>query len=189
MCQDPLLVRVLCAAAAGVAHDRKVQDMRKYLVVLVAAAVASLLVSAVAPAAGGGRVIRFIEVDNERADVFIDADRNNRPSAGDSFMSSLGLYAWAKQGGRGERIGHAKIMCTFAGMSSAFCRGTFFLPGGAIEGQGFTGLARKIEVAVTGGTGVYAGARGTFTSRQIRDTRDADGNFVSVAADVIRLLP
>jgi hypothetical protein len=162
--------------------------MRKYFVVLAALAVAALLISTAAPAAGGSRVIRFIEVDNEGTDVFIDADHNNRPSAGDSFIARPVLYAWARGGGRGERIGHANVMCTFASGHGAFCQGTFFLPGGTIEGQSYTPLSNKVKVAVTGGTGVYAGARGTFTSRNIRDARDADGNFVSVSADVIRLL-
>jgi hypothetical protein len=163
--------------------------MHRYLVVLAAAAVAALLISAAAPAAGSGRVIRFIEVDNERADVFHDADRNNRPSFGDSFAGSPVLYAWGEEGGRGKRIGHAKIMCSLLKEDGAFCRGTFFLPGGTVEGQSFLRLDDKITVAVVGGTGAYAGARGTFTSRQIRDARDADGNFVSISADVIRLLP
>jgi hypothetical protein len=176
--------------AAGVAHYRgESSTMHRYLVVLAAAAVAALLVSAAAPAAGSGRVIRFIEVDNERAGVFTDADRNNRPSFGDSFAGSLVLYAWAEEGGRGKRIGHAKTMCSFLGGNGAFCQGTFFLPGGTIEGQSYIKMTNKITVAVVGGTGVYGGARGTFTSRQIRDTRDADGNFVSISADVIRLLP
>jgi hypothetical protein len=148
-----------------------------------------VLAATAAPAKESGRVIRFIEVDNERADVFTDADHNNRPSFGDSFAGSLVLYAWAEGGGRGKRIGHAKTMCSFMSGNGAFCQGTFFLPGGTIEGQSYIKLTNKITVAVVGGTGAYAGARGTFTSRQINDTRDADGNFVSLSADVIRLVP
>jgi hypothetical protein len=167
--------------------------MRKVfaLAALTATCVAAVfaVAAAAAPAAESGRVIRFIEVDNERADRFVDADHNNRASLGDSFAGSLKLYAWAEGGGRGKRIGHAEILCTFASANSAFCQGAFFLPGGRIEGQGYTKLAGTVKVVVTGGTGAYAGARGTFTSRQIRDTRDAYGNFVSVSADVIRLLP
>lgn len=163
--------------------------MRTYFVVLAAAAVAALLVSSAAPAAGGGRVIRFLEVDNEGDDVFIDADHNSRPSPGDSFIASPVLYAWAKGGGRGARIGHAKIMCAFEHENGAFCQATFFLPGGTIQAQSYVRLASHIKVPVVGGTGTYAGARGTFTTRNIRDARDAEGNFVSVSADVIRLLP
>jgi hypothetical protein len=180
---------VRCPPRQASPTTRKVQDMRKYFVVLAAAAAASLLISAVAPAAGSGRVIRFLEVDNESADVFTDADHNNRGSAGDSFVASPVLYAWAKRGGRGARIGYAKIMCTLESENGAFCQGTFFLAGGTIQGESYTRLASRIKVAVTGGTGAYAGARGTFTSRNIRDARDADGNFVSLFADVIRLLP
>ena len=41
-------------------------------------------------------------------------------------------------------------------------------------------FARAALAATLGGTGAYAGARGTFTSRGIRE---------SVSADVVRLLP
>lgn len=167
--------------------------MRKVfaLAALAATCVAAVFVlgAAAAPAKESGRVIRFIEVDNDRTGRFIDADKNNRASFGDSFAGNLVLYAWAEEGGRGKRIGHAKVMCTFAGSSGAFCQGTFFLPGGTIVGQSYTRLEDTIKIPVVGGTGAYAGARGTFTSKQIRDTRDADGNFVSISADVIRLLP
>ena len=160
--------------------------MRSYFVVLAAAAVAALLVSSAAPAAGGGpRVIRFLEVDKSRGDIFVDTDHNNRGSTGDIFMGSFRLHAWARGGGRGQRIGHAKVMCTFRGESSAFCTGTFFIPGGSVVGEGYIRFSNApFTIPVVGGTGAYAGARGTFSSRSIRDNGE-----VSLAADVIRLLP
>jgi hypothetical protein len=159
-------------------------------VALAAAAAGALLISSAAPAAGGGRVIRFLEVSNSATDVFVDADHNNRPSAGDTFIASRVLYAWAKGGGRGARIGHLKMMCTFASAGDGFCEGTFFLPGGTIVAQTYARLFRNTNRApVIGGTGAFAGARGTFTSRGIRNTTDATGHDVALSADVIRLLP
>jgi hypothetical protein len=159
--------------------------MRTYFAVLAAAAAAALVVSAATLAAGNGRVIRFLEVDNSRADTFIDADHNNTESTGDIFMGSFVLYSWAKGGGRGERMGHARVMCTFRGASSAYCTGTFVLPGGSVVGESFIHFSNApIKIPVIGGTGAYVGARGTFTSRNIRDNGD-----VSLSADVIRLLP
>jgi hypothetical protein len=76
-------------------------------------------------------------------------------------------------------------MCTFAGPSSAFCDGTFFIPGGSVVAQSFIRFSNApISIPITGGTGAYAGARGTFTSRSIKDNGE-----VSLSADVIRLLP
>ena len=159
--------------------------MRTYLMAFAAAAVVALIVTTAAPAAGTGRVIRFLEVDNQRADVFIDADHNNVESPGDIFMGSFVLYAWANGGGRGDRIGHARVMCTFRGRSSAYCDGTFFLPGGTVVAQSYIRFSNApITIPITGGTGAYLGARGTFTSRSIRDNSE-----VSLSADVIRLLP
>jgi hypothetical protein len=137
--------------------------MRSYLVVLTAADAAAPLISAAAPAAGGGRVIRFLEVDNARGDVFIDADHNNRESTGDIFMGSFVLYAWAKGGGRGERMGHAKVMCTFRGASSAYCTGTFFIPGGSVVGESFIHFSNApIKIPVIGGTGAYVRCAGNL---------------------------
>ena len=159
--------------------------MRTFFAVLAAAAVASLLISAAAPAAGGGRVIRFLEVDQQRNDLYIDSDHNNTESAGDIFMGNFALYSWAKGGGRGQRIGHARVMCTIRSTSGSFCTGTFFIPGGSVVGEGFIRFSNApIKIPVVGGTGAYAGARGTFTSRSIRDNSE-----VSLSADVIRLLP
>jgi hypothetical protein len=160
--------------------------MRSYFVVLAAAAVAALLVSSAAPAAGGApRVIRFLEVDKQRGDIYVDTDHNNRGSAGDIFMGSFALYSWAKGGGRGDHIGHAKVMCTFRGESSGFCTGTFYIPGGTVVGEGYIRFSNApFTIPVVGGTGAYAGARGTFTSRSIRDNDE-----VSLSADVVRLLP
>jgi hypothetical protein len=160
--------------------------VRWTLIGLTVACLALVAVSvAPAKAPGGGRVIRFLEVDNQRGDIYVDADHNNRESSGDIFMGSFVLYSWAKGGGRGERIGHAKVMCTFRGASSAYCTGTFFIPGGSVVGESFIRFSNApIKIPVVGGTGAYVGARGTFSSRTIRDNGE-----VSLSADVIRLLP
>ena len=109
-----LRVRVGCAPRQASPHDQgEFQHMRSYFVVLAAAAVAALLVSSAASAAGGGpRVIRFLEVDKSRGDIFVDTDHNNRGSTGDIFMGSFGLHAWAKGGGRAAhraRQGHVHV--------------------------------------------------------------------------------
>ena len=65
--------------------------MRIFFAVLAAAAVELLLISAAAPGAGGGRVIRFLEVDQQGNDLYIDSDHNNRGSAGDIFIGGFAL--------------------------------------------------------------------------------------------------
>jgi Dirigent-like protein len=161
--------------------------MRKAVVLAALAALVTVVAltaaATAAPAENGETVIRFPEVETEANDLFYDADRNKRPSFGDSFARSLVLYE-DKQPGRGKRIGRAKTLCSFDNGAGGFCQGTFFLPGGTIQGQSYIKLEGKTTVAVVGGTGIYAGARGTFTSKQISDTKDA-----SVSADVIRLIP
>src|SRR5215471_16168024 len=164
-----------------------------YFFGLVAVALGALVISAVAPAAGGGRVLRFIEVERTSNDVFVDINGDGKPAAGDSFMQTSQLYAWAKGGGRGAHIGHVRVMCTLEGVSTtnpervrgAFCQGTFFLRGGTVGAAGYVRFTSPTtNVPVTGGTGAYAGSRGTFTSRTLRDNSE-----VTISADIMRLLP
>jgi len=168
--------------------------MRVYAIALTTAAVSALIFTAGAPATRtSGRVIRFIEVEKASSDVFLDVDQNDQPSVGDSIMTNPTLYAWAKGGGRGAHIGHARVQCTFEGRSpnnpegvrGAFCQGTFFFHGGTVGAEGYVNFSdEKVTVPVVGGTGAYEGARGTFSSRTTHDTSAG-----SVSADIIRLLP
>jgi Allene oxide cyclase barrel like domain len=62
----------------------------------------------------------------------------------------------------GKAIGSDHIVCTFVGKwpsETDFCRGLFVLPGGSIVAEGSSARG-PFTVAITGGTGRYAGARG-----------------------------
>jgi hypothetical protein len=155
---------------------------KPFLAALGVVAVASVIVTASSLAAGGsGKTINFIEVGRPAEDRFIDHNGNQRPDPGDSFMATEDLYRWAGVK-RGAHLGRSEVICTLATRSAGHCTGTFFLPGGTIQAAGYVQLESGPvdKVAIVGGTGIYAGARGTFTSRDIG--RD-------VSADSFRLLP
>lgn len=80
---------------------------------------------------------------------------------------------------RGKTIGKLRARCTateaVAKISDAdfvqahfICEGTYTLPGGALYLNGSI-IKTGTEGVVTGGTGKYAGARGTFVARDARD--------------------
>lgn len=160
--------------------------MRGGKLLLAAACVSAVgLVTGIALGAGSvGRTIKFLEVDRVAQDRFLDRNGNQRPDAGDTFFATEDLYRWAGVK-RGARIGRSELMCILATRGAGHCMGTFYLPGGTLQAEGYVQLSSGPvdTVAIIGGTGVYAGARGTFTSREI------GGPESDASSDTIRLLP
>jgi hypothetical protein len=60
-------------------------------------------------------------------------------------------------------IGHTDITCINTGTGSMNCNGTYFLPKGKLMVEGVIGTRLFYELAVVGGTGLYANARGSVT--------------------------
>lgn len=119
------------------------------------------------PAKAPSGTLAFTE--REGALHVIDAGRKGT-SVGDRVVFSNALLARNDN----KRIGTLRVSCvtiqprTF----TQECTGTYFLPGGTIEGQ--VGLkdarAATKSIAIVGGTGRYAGARGTIASRATSKT-------------------
>jgi hypothetical protein len=64
-------------------------------------------------------------------------------------------------------IGHSDLMCTATGTGSHNCSGTYFLPKGKLMVQGVLASRLFYELAVVGGTRLYANARGTLTANAL----------------------
>jgi hypothetical protein len=78
-------------------------------------------------------------------------------SVGDSFIFVEQLLA------NGKTVGHDRILCTHVANTRAngeLCSGSVVLAGGTIQLAGLSSEG-PFTVAVVGGTGDYAGARGT----------------------------
>jgi hypothetical protein len=107
--------------------------------------------------------------------------------AGDHFGFAGVMYSWSGRK-RGNRIGRIEGQCQVVSAVSArgagtlYCASTAFLPGGRIlfEGHDHLGTTPK-SFPITGGTGRYADARGSVTTKDI--------GFSGKAANVFRLLP
>jgi hypothetical protein len=59
-------------------------------------------------------------------------------------------------------IGHSQLVCTLLTLQSRQCSATYFLPKGKLVVDGVIGSRLLYELPVTGGTGIYIGARGSL---------------------------
>ncbi|HEY1319779.1 MAG TPA: hypothetical protein VGF32_06010 [Streptosporangiaceae bacterium] len=136
--------------------------MSKKLGVLAAAiAVAALVVGVAIPAAGssgqGGkdRTFRVTATVTEVSQIDLGA---LGPSLGDEIVFSGKLLRG------GQQIGHQGAMCTTVSLQrqEAQCNATYSFGSGQITAQAvfILGSAAPYDVAITGGTGNYEGAKG-----------------------------
>ncbi len=138
--------------------------MRRLGVTIAAAALAA----AFAPAthADGTTVIRLIS-NFHHASVVNDRAPRGVVSAGDVIVSFDRLANAAGQFGRprGAQVGHDRGRFTFVSDTRMRLDGWTTLPGGRLHVRG---LVRKVRgeivaIRVVGGSGTFAGARGTVT--------------------------
>jgi hypothetical protein len=157
---------------------------------LIAAAVAAAAVTTASVLAAGGsaqapgpRTLVFNEAQRGATFRFVDnpprsrgkTERTTTISMGDSFAFTNPLI-----NGAGQRSGvfHATCVATRGGrLGSAFvlCHGVAKLQDGDIALEAATRISDdSVTASITGGTGAYNGARGTFTSLsgQRRPTTD-----------------
>lgn len=144
-----------------------------------AALVGAALV-ATASAQQPARTIAFQEVDKGSTFHVIDnpplsKHRHGFPtrvSPGDAYVFTTPL----RQGGKA--FGRLRATCTITqagnpGRANADCTGVFDLPGGQLwANASTTGNSRVTRGAIVGGTGSFAGARGTFVSRSRKNASD-----------------
>ena len=85
----------------------------------------------------------------------------------------------------GRPLGHDQVLCTVlsedlaTGSVQAQCAATDFLPGGTVELAGSTNFANPVtNVAVVGGTGVYAGAEGAARITNIGGQNSSSSAYV-----------
>ena len=140
-------------------------------------AVAALALPA---AAHADTTLTFKEVDKGSTFAFIDnppkaKGKSHRPSAGDAFVISTPLSDNA-----GKHIGRLQAQCTITkpgktdSTTAAICFGAFTFKNGVLDVMvSMSNLNSKTTAGgVLGGTGAYAGARGTFVAKQTKSGND-----------------
>lgn len=157
--------------------------------IMAGSTVAALAAAGVLAVSGGaeapaGQVIKVVEkgaATEKFVDVAPKAKRGFDASSGDAFLFSTPLFDAAN-----KRVGNLDVRCDFTKggrASRGICAGVFDLAGGDILISARLSPSGKVEGAVVGGTGAYAGARGTFTSV------DRPGGDNAPSDDTITLLP
>ena len=132
----------------------------------------------------GGRTIEFVTRDGEFKfiDVAPRARSEEDARAGDGFALSSRLFTKA-----GKRAGSLDATCSFTKGGKdmrGHCEGVYALADGDIYVAARVSSSSDVAGAVVGGTRAYAGARGTFVSKDPPGTKDGDPNF-----DTVTLLP
>jgi hypothetical protein len=123
--------------------------------ILAAAVLAAATVAIAAQArTGGGHALRVVATQHDFHELGMG---KKGPVPGSVVVFSERLAE------AGKAVGADHIVCTFTGAwpsETDFCRGVFQLAGGSIVAEGISARG-PFTVAITGGTGRYAGARGT----------------------------
>ncbi len=167
--------------------------MRRKAVIVIASLVAALATGAILAVSGGaqspqGRTIELV-TKNFRFKVVDNPPRSSRadapPSAGDAFVIS-GLVT----NRAGRRRGRFDATCTVTRggeRGGGVCEAIYALADGEIHllaRLDFSDDEGNVDGSIVGGTRAYAGARGTFISRDRRGERGGDPSD-----DTLTLLP
>ena len=158
-----------------------VSSSRTARTVLAALAVAALALLALAtgersPASAqgpAGTVLKLTEL--EKGSTFKHVRNTKSRSRQANLLGDLIVFTSPLADTAGKVVGRLHVKCVTTTGSSNFmkskltCDGVMTLPGGTMTLQAITGPgSRTTNGAITGGTGVYANARGVFVSTERR---------------------
>jgi hypothetical protein len=130
---------------------------------LTAAVVVGGVGAASVSASAGVAALRFYEKPGT-AHVIDNAPKGKKAGLGD-FV----LYASPVFDRHGKQVGTDHAVCVILSAAQSQCDSTLLLPKGQLLTRGIFGKNAGSQVAVIGGTGAYAAARGTMTMRPIKD--------------------
>jgi hypothetical protein len=153
------------------------------LAITAAVAGAVAIGSGASAQAPGTRTITFKEL--ERGSKFIHVRNTRPPSRRANMMGDQIVFTNPLADASGTVIGKLHVSCTTTVGSRNFtrsmltCHGVAALRDGTLALQALTGVEGTTTGAVTGGTGAYANARGTFASVEARGGTDTTVTLVA----------
>lgn len=141
--------------------------MHKHLLLGVLAAAGLTAATFITTRASGStaKTITFVHVQTS----FSAPDNRTRPPRGGDRLTFTNDDVTG-----GKKIGHDQISCIAVSPHSAQCSATFLLDRGEIVAAGALPLnptPKVVMLAITGGTGSFAGVHGFLTSTSISQTR------------------
>jgi hypothetical protein len=154
--------------------------MKRRAALTVALVASAALVAALAGTVSadypGSTTLTFVERNNQGTFRFIDVrPKSPRPgqriSAGDMFLGSNQLYNAANKRRRGKLFFKCTaVVASKTGNSPFVCEGTARLSNGTLAISAVLQGEREPAGAITGGTGAFEGASGSFSSDERRRT-------------------
>ena len=149
------------------------------LALLVAAATGLGLRSSASAEAPAGTTLTFTELD--KGSTFKHIRNTKTKNRRSNLMGDLIVFTSPLADGSGRRVGRIHVGCVTTVGSSNFEKSTATCSGSMVTAEGTLtvqamnspGVARTVGT-VTGGTGAYANARGTFTSVEGRNGNSVD---------------
>jgi hypothetical protein len=126
-------------------------------------AVAMTSISAGAAQGPPTTTLQFLDITASNGSTI---PNNQAPKLGDTFSFRDIVYKWSG-GKRGARVGHVDGTFTFISDSAASIEALAHLPGGTLVILGPSSNGPVTKLAVVGGTGSYAAARGDVTVRNL----------------------
>lgn len=130
---------------------------------------AALAMGAVASAGAGAQsapsgTLELVQRERDVRSGFVDNPPRRRESAGDAFT-----VAGPVRDTEARKVGRVQAVFTQTGRRTALGSATFLLRGGRLTIAGALAGSGTDELVIAGGTGAYAGARGTVTLREASD--------------------
>lgn len=148
-------------------------------IVLAAAAAGLGLRSSASAQAPGATTLTFTEL--EKGSTFKHIRNTKTRNQRANLLGDLIVFTSPVADSAGKRVGRIHVQCVTTTGSSNFeksrltCSGAMALAQGTLTLQAMTSPGTPTTTgAVTGGTGAYANARGTFTSVEGRNGNSAD---------------
>jgi hypothetical protein len=155
--------------------------MKRLGVIFTAACAAIVGVTAVVGSSGAQQpaaptgTLQVVALDREASFKFVDAPPRRKEGPGDQILITQRLRDTSN-----ARVGrvHATFAFTPGKPSAAQGSGTFILGNGQIVAAGILDEQGKTDtLAIVGGTGAYAGARGTLVTTELRKATRFDFTF------------
>jgi Allene oxide cyclase barrel like domain len=145
--------------------------MRKLILPILAVALAAITLTSLSPASAHPKDHAFTVTTKTIGETPVD--KTKPPKLGDTSVITEDVYV------AGKKIGTSDLTCTLVRLDlaqhffAAECFNTTVLPGGQITAQGYVTSDQIEKVpfkqAITGGTGVYIGAKGELTVDEAGD--------------------
>jgi hypothetical protein len=128
-----------------------------------AAGLVAMAMGGISLARAGGSDRTFTITEKQVSATFVSITHTPKGGPGDEA-----IFRSVTMNSSGKRLGSSSVICTIVFGGKLQCNGIYTLPGGTLTGTALVPQSQTstapVQVAITGGTGRYDGARGQATT-------------------------